>query len=39
MLSIKEGTMLPEGINNYGLELRKYSSVQDFEKEQRILTR
>ena len=39
MLSIKEGTQLPEGINNYGLELRKYSSVQDFEIEQRVTSK
>ena len=39
MLSLKEGTVMPEGINNYGLQLRTYNSVTDFETEQRILTK
>ena len=39
MLKLKDDVELPEGINNYGLQLRTYSSVKEFEKEQRVTTK
>jgi hypothetical protein len=39
MLKLKDGVVLPDGINNYGLQLRTYSSVQEFEQEQEVTTK
>jgi len=39
MLALNENTVIPSGINNYGLQLRKYPSVADFETEQRVTTK
>ena len=39
MLKISEGVVLPTEPNNYGLQLRKYSSIKAFEIEQGVTTK
>ena len=39
MLKISDGVVLPESVNNYGLQLRTYSSVKEFEQEQGVTTK
>jgi hypothetical protein len=39
MLKISDGVELPVGANNYGLQLRTYKTVQEFETEQQVTTK
>ena len=39
MLKLKDGVELPTETNNYGLQLRTYSSVKAFEIEQGVTTK
>jgi hypothetical protein len=39
MLQITDGVELPVGANNYGLKLRTYNTVQEFETEQNVTSK
>jgi len=39
MLKLRDGVVLPTEPNNYGLKLRTYSSVKEFEEEQNVTTK